>query len=160
MSKLSPAERTALDTISTISDPDKLRNFIANSRRVGSQTVERAAFARLCEVQPSAEPGTVEHDVWQSIHALEEMLKDERGKTVRLARTRQKIQRDGEAKTAADLTLKPDESAGFRDLIDRGHPELTFEAVVLRHPGVFDEETRNAASARLIGAGINPGKLQ
>ncbi|MBS0123497.1 hypothetical protein [Thetidibacter halocola] len=160
MSTLSQAERRALDTIPTTSNPDKLRNLIANARRIGTQTVERAAFARLCEIQPSAEPGTVEHDVWQSIHALEEMLKDERGKTVRLSRTRQKIERDGEAKTAADLTLKPEVSAGFRDLIDRGHPELTFEAVVLRHPEVFDEQTRNAASARLNAAGIIPSELQ
>ncbi|MDO6732011.1 hypothetical protein Q4577_18420 [Marinovum sp. 2_MG-2023] len=152
MKSLSPAERTALNQIERLEDPEKLRNLIANARRVGSVAIERAAFQRLCLVQPEATPGTVEHDVWQTIHALEEMLKDDRGKTVRLNRTRQKIARDGEAKTVSDLTLKPEVSTGFTNLIERGHPALTFEAVVLRHPKTFDGTIQAAARTRLENA--------
>ena len=155
MADLTQKERGALNAISGLDDPARLRVFIANARREKSPAVERAAFARLCEVQPEANPGTVEHDVWKSIHALEEMLRDERGKTTLLSRTRQKISKDGEAKTASDLTLKRGASQGFDDLIDRGHPELTFEAVVLRHPKTFDSEVTNAARDRLEGAGVD-----
>jgi hypothetical protein len=156
MQELTKIERAALAIIGTLDDPKRLRTYIANARREGSAAVERAAFAKLCLVQPEANPGTVEHDVWQSIYALEEMLRDERGKTVRLSRTRQKIARDGEAKTVSDLTMKPDPSAGFFDLIERGHPELTFEAVVIRHPKIFDQVVQAAARDRLSKANVHP----
>ncbi|WAP70804.1 hypothetical protein [Jiella pelagia] len=156
MADPSQAERNALAAIVKTTDPDVLRNLIKNARRLGSETVMKAAFSRLCEVQPGASPGSLEHDVWQSIFALEEMLRDERGKTVRLNRTRQKIGRDGERKTVSDLTLKSTPSEGFHDLVQRGYPELTFEAVVLRHPQDFDDQTTAAARVRLIDAGLDP----
>ena len=152
-------ERRALTVIETLDDPARLRTLITNAQRQKSGTVERAAFARLGLVQPEANPGTVEHDVWQSIHALEQMKREEKGKTVRLTRTRQKIARDGEAKTAADLTLKSKPSDGFSDLIELGYPKLTFEAVVLRHPDTFDVTVQDAARTRLKGAGIDPTQI-
>ena len=156
MSDLTPDERAAIARIETQDDPAKLRSQIDNARRQGSAAVERAAFLRLCLIQPEATPGTVEHDVWRSIHALEEMLREERGKTVRLSRTRQKIARDGEAKTVSDLTMKPEPSQGFVDLIEHRHPELTFEAVVLRHPKTFPADIQSAAKRRLQTAGLDP----
>jgi hypothetical protein len=159
VTELTKIERAALTVIAAIEDPDRLRTSIVNARPEGSAVVERAAFARPCEVQPEANPGTVEHDVRQSIHTLEEMLRDERGKTDSLSRTRQKIARDGEAKTVSDLTLKADASAGFTDLIDRGHPELTFEGVVLRHPRTFDLAVQESARKRLRDASVDVDHL-
>lgn len=155
MTELTKQERSALAHIGTLEDPDRLRTMLANARSHGSAAVERAAFLRLCEVQPAAKPGTIEHDVWSSIHALEELLREERGRTVRLTRTRQKIGKDGEAKTVADLTLKPEPAQGFHQLIEMGHPALSFEAVVLRHPLVFDQTVRDAATTRLTNAGVD-----
>ena len=159
MAELAKRERTALDAVATMTDPARLRAMIANARRLGSGPVERAAFLRLCEVMPEATPGTVEHDTWATVHAFEELLRDERGKTVRLSRTRQKITRDGEAKTVSDLTMSSEPAAGFTDLIERGHPGLTFEAIVLRHPKTFDGDVQAAARARFADHGIDPDAL-
>lgn len=141
----------ALHLVETCTDPDKLKQLAENARRSGEEKVARAAERKLFAILPAAQPGTLEHDVWQSIHALEAALKSERGKTIRLARTRQKIARAGEWQTVHDL-VNGRPSEGFDMLIERGMPELTFEAVALRHPDRFDESTRSAAEARLAGA--------
>lgn len=149
----SPSER-ALQFIASCNDAKKLEQLASNAAAKGETEVERAALLKLYSVKPKAEAGTLEYDVWRSIHALEGALKAERGKTVLLSRTRQKIARDGEERTVADLvTGKPSE--GFRMLIDRSMPQLTFEAVALRHPGRFDQWVLDAAQARLVEAGVN-----
>ncbi len=78
---------------------------------------------------------------------------------MRLSRTRMKIGRVGEVKTLADFANATKETQGFEMLMERGMPELTGEAIILRHPEDFDDETRAAAAARLEGAGVDPGSL-
>ena len=151
--------RRSLEFIGTCSDPKKLRQIEKNARREGNATVARAAQLRLYSVLPAAKPGTLEYDVWQSIYALEGTLTIEKGKTMRLSRTRQKIARDSELKTVSDLVMgKP--SAGFQMLIDREMAGLTFEAVALRHPKRFSDEVLRAAEDRLAKAGIDPSKFR
>lgn len=146
-------EQQALDFIAACSDAQKLDRMVVNARIRGSEVVEKAALLKLYSVMPSAEPGTLEHDVWQSVYALEGALKSERGKTTLLSRTRQKLAKDGELKTVGDLVMgKP--SAGFQMLLDRGMTELTFEAVALRHADRFGASVLSAARARLLEAGV------
>jgi len=95
----------------------------------------------------------LEHAVWRSIYALEDALTEERGKTTRLARTRQKIAREGEAKTVADLVTKS-ASDGYRMLMERGWPELTFEFVALQHPDRFEPHVLEAAKVRLSDSAV------
>lgn len=138
----------ALARIASCANPNELRQVAMNARAKGEEEVRLAAQRRLYEVLPSEQPGTLEYDVWQSIYALEGELSDERGKTIRLSRTRQKITRDKEAKTVADLIMGSP-SEGYRMLIDRRLKDLTFEAVALRHPDRFDEQVLDAARSRL-----------
>jgi len=126
-----------------------------NAKQRGGDDVYNAAFQRLISVQPSAQVGTIAHDVWRTIYAFEELLKEERGKTVRLTRTRQKIQRDGEIKTATDLTLKKTPSDGFRMLKERGMLELSFEALVVARAEHFPGNVVDAARSRLEAEGMD-----
>jgi len=152
---VSDTTERALLFISRCSDPKQLRQVSLNAWRKGDEQVRRAAQLRLYEILPADKPGTLEYDVWQSIHALEGELSDERGKTTRLARTRQKIARDGELGTVADLVLGK-MSEGFRMLIERDMPQLTFEAVALKHASRFTADVVSAAKQRLLEAGFNP----
>lgn len=145
--------RRALERIARCSEPKELRKMADNAGNAGNHIVKEAALRKLYEVSPSAEVGTLEHAVWQSIYALEDALTEERGKTTRLARTRQKIAREGELKTVADLVTKS-ASEGYRMLIERGWPELTFEYVALQFTSRFEPGVLEAAKARLSESGV------
>jgi hypothetical protein len=153
MTKEDDLIRRALERIAQCNDPLELRKIANNASAAGIEEVKEAALRKLYSVSPQAQPGTLEHDVWQSIFALEGSVSEERGKTIRLARTRQKIQRDGEQLTVADLVRKS-ASKGYRMLLDRGWPELTFEAVALRHSDRFESDVLDAARGRLRRSGV------
>lgn len=87
------------------------------------------------------------------------MLSEERGKTVRLSRTRQKIARVGVMQTLRDLVMSKTPAQGFEMLLERNMPELTGETVVLRHKEHFEAEVDAAAYLRLEAAGVDVGKL-
>jgi len=149
------ARLQALKYIETCLDAPSLKRMIKNAQTMGEDGVERAAELRLFEILPAAKPGTLEHDVWKSIHALESSLTSERHRTTLLNRTRPKIAREGEAATVAELVLKKKASEGFHMLLERNMADLTFEAVALRHPDDFEQEVLDAARARLLGAGYD-----
>lgn len=148
------AVERAMNMIESCLDPESLRQVATNARRQNMLAVAHAADLRLYEILPSEKPGTFEHDVWRSIHALEGTLTGERGKTTRLGRTRPKIARMGELDTIKDLIVGTKPSEGFFMLIERQMADFTFEAVALRHPGRFDETVLDAAAARLRSVGI------
>ena len=144
-----------LAAIAASEDPKQLRRFQENARDKGVPEIAEAAFRRLLEILPDEIPGSVEHDFWKTIHAFEELLKDERGKTIRLSRTRQKIGRVGVMQTLRDFTTSKAPTDGLRMLIERNMPELTGEALVLKHKDSFDTDVVAAAKARLIEAGVD-----
>ncbi len=144
-------EARVLEQIARCSEPALLKRWIENAVRQGSERVERAARLRLYEVMPSATPGSLEYDVWQSIFALEDLESTKKGKTVRLQRTRNMISDIKEAGTVSHLVTKKTPSAGFQMLLDYDLPDLTFEALVLKHIDKFDANVVEAARTRLRG---------
>ncbi|MDE0242088.1 MAG: hypothetical protein OXQ84_18165 [bacterium] len=141
--------------VSTCDDPDKLRKIIRNARQRGVDALAEAAFRRLISILPSERPGTIEHDFWRTIHSFEHVLSEERGRTTRLSRTRQKVQRVGVVQTLIDWALDTKQTDGFRMLLERDMPELTGEAIVLRHHSQFDTAVVAAARARLEASGVD-----
>ena len=144
-----------IEKIVKCDDPDKLRTWIKNARSQNAMDVADAAFRQLISIIPSEHPGTLEHDFWQTIHAFEFVLSDERGRTSRLGRTRQKVARVGVVQTLKDWALSKKSTDGFDMLLERGMPKLTGEAIVLRHSEQFDNEIQNAARERLVQAGVD-----
>ncbi|RUW81288.1 MAG: hypothetical protein E5V52_07050 [Mesorhizobium sp.] len=141
--------------IAVSNDPAKLRTWIENARKGGQVEIKAAAFRRLIAILPKEAPGTVEYDLWQTIHAFEHVLSEERGKTTRLSRTRQKVARVGEVETLRDWAISSKSTEGFNMLIERNMPELTGEAIVLRHAEKFEADVVVAARRRLEEAGVD-----
>lgn len=148
--------------LSEMSDPNKIRRLMENARAKAASgddpeagQLADAAFHRLISILPSQNPGSVEYDFWKTIHAFEQLLSEERGKTTRLARTRQKIQRVGERQTLSDFAHSKKPTEGFSMLIERGLYELTGEALILKHAADFDAATIYAAKLRLEAAGVD-----
>jgi hypothetical protein len=146
---VSVANAALVAQIDRATDPKSLRQWIKNldarNMRIEADIARRKLYSALAE----ANEGTLEHDVWRSIHAFEEALTSERGKTTRLNRTRPKIARVGVHDTVADLINSPKPSEGFKMLVERGMTDLLFESVALRHPDRFDQSTLASARLRL-----------
>lgn len=156
---ISKQEREALERIPTMDDAAKLRTMRLNALRLGSAQVADAVFQRLVRIVPGEKPGSVEHDFWTSIHAHEEMLTEKNGKATRMSRTRQKATKEGVVKVLEAFATAAKPADGFQMLLDRKMPELTGEAVILRHPEAFAPSVVEAARRRLAGAGVDVDAL-
>ena len=146
-------------TVADCEDPAKLRRIMGNARNRSAHAVYDAAFQRLVTILPSEIKGRVARNVWRTIHAFEELRKEEEKKTIRLSRTRQAIKRKGEVRTVADLVLKSKPSDGFKMLEERGLLKLSFEAVVVFQKDSFEPEVVKKACARLKEAGADIGAI-
>lgn len=141
--------------ISVCTDIGKLQNWVRNAEREGVPEIADTARRRIIEVEAlkskdsSNDPMVL--DFWKSIFALEFALSEERGKTTRLNRTRQKIARVGVLQTLADLARQPTASEGYVLLRERGMLDMSAEAVVLRFPDRFGPDVLIAARRRLDG---------
>ena len=133
-------------------DPKKLLQLAKNADDRGEEALAQAARLKLYSILPGDDPGTIEYAVWQSIFALEDVLKQERGKTILLARTRQRIGRQGVTQCVADLVLGS-ASEGFKMLEERAMLDLSFEAIALDFPDEFEPRVLEAARRRLVDAG-------
>lgn len=140
--------------IAKATDAEELRRLVASAKRLNAKPVEEAAFRKLITLGIEHDTGSVEHDFWRTVNAFEADLKEERGKTVRLSRTRQKVAKDGVIKTLTDWALGHP-TDGFNMLIERDMPELLGEAIVLRHADDFEPHVVEAARSRLSSAGVD-----
>jgi len=160
--KVEPSEKSdkkILAFVERCEDAGNLESLIRNANKLGNTVVAEAAFRRRISLVPAEQPGTVEHDFWQTIQAFEYSLSEERGKTTRLSRTRQKVAKVGVVQTLRDWDAGAQETAGFKMLLERGMPEFTGEAITLRHPQHFEPKTLEAARQRLTVAGVDLDRL-
>jgi hypothetical protein len=125
-----------------------------NARRLGREDVYRAALRQLCRVEGRNIDDPLESEFAVVMRALEEAMTEEAGKTKRLSRTRQKLNRVGVRQTLADLALKPQPSLGFIKLVEFGMADMSAESLIIKYRDQFEAPIVEAAAKRLTEYGI------
>jgi hypothetical protein len=126
---------------------------LARNARGKSPEVEREALRRLAALSAKHASGSVHHACWTMVHTVEATRRLKGAKVWRMNRMRRKIDKDGEVAALEYCALK--ETAGFAEVLAYGMPELTAEAIVLRHSAHFSDGAKAAARQRLEKAGVN-----
>ncbi|MCX5842257.1 MAG: hypothetical protein NT022_00645 [Deltaproteobacteria bacterium] len=91
----------------------------------------------------------VELELLKSVYAYEEVLYEKHKKHQRATYTWRMIKRVGIIGAAEKAVNRKIEPAGYKVLAEMGMHDLTFEAVIIRYPDVFNEEVVSRAKARL-----------
>jgi len=143
----------------SLSDPKLIRVLLENASRKGRNDLVLECQVRLAQLEGARYKAPLEREFWAAIATAEELASAKNGKTTRLTRTRQKVARVGIKRCLEDWAFHKGTTTGFDILVDGGHPELTGEAIVIRHSDEFSAEAVAAAQQRLIKHGVDPLKV-
>lgn len=143
----------------TLSDPTLVRNLMDNARRLGQADLVLECQVRLAQIEGTKYSSQIEREFWTAVRAVEEIKTATKGKTIRLTRTRQKVDRVGVLKCLEDWALSPNVTDGFNTLVAGGKASLTGEAIVLRHAANFDPDSVKRARSKLLEYGVDLEKI-
>lgn len=143
----------------TLDDPMLVRGLMANARRLGREDLVLKCQMRIAELAGRDYNDVLEREFWIAVAAAEEYATQKNGKTTKLSRTRQKEKRVGIKQCLLDWALDPGDTDGFKFLIAAKQPELTGEAIVLRHADKFPQNAVTMARAKLEQHGVDPETL-
>ncbi|HKW15589.1 MAG TPA: hypothetical protein VJS69_13970 [Candidatus Krumholzibacteria bacterium] len=101
-----------------------------------------AARRKAIEIKASTHQATTDAEVQalQAVYAYERVLTLERGRKTRATRQWQMVTKLGIIGAVESIVKSPTASAGYEALVKMGMQDMSFEAVVLRHPDVFSAE--------------------
>ena len=108
---------------------------------------KQPAFAILArrkaiEIKAATHKATTEAEEhsYQAVYAYERVMTLERGRKTRATRQWKMVTKLGIIVAMESIVKTRTESAGYQALVKMGMQDMSFEAVVLRHPDVFSAE--------------------
>ena len=101
-----------------------------------------AARRKAIEIKASTHKATTEAEEhsFQAVYAYERRMTLERGRKTRATRQWKMVTKLGIIEAMESIVKNPTASAGYQALVKMGMQDMSFEAVVLRHPDVFSAE--------------------
>lgn len=141
------------DRIHRLKTPEECERFAKNAAARNRSDLAMEAQRRAIELRAAAQNAATqaEREALQAIYAYEEVLQRKNGRRTRASRTWQMIDRHGILGAVERAVNRDSTSTGYTALVEMGLQDLAFEAVVLRHPEAFSEETIARARERLQG---------
>ena len=138
------------ERVARLTTPDECEQFALNVQ-ARLPDLARAARRRAVELRAAAHGATsaAEREALEAVYAYERVLSHKRGKKIRASRTWQMIKRYGIVDAVERAVSRSDDPAGYMTLVEMGMQDLSFEAVVVRHPEVFSEEAVSCSADRL-----------
>jgi hypothetical protein len=137
-------------TFARLETPDECDQYAAN---VTTKFPELAQEARRRGIELRAAAhgakNTAEREALAAIYAYEEALFVKHGKRLKAAYTWRKIKKDGIIKAVEHVVSQRLDPGGYKTIREMGLKDLTFEAVVLRHPTVFSAKAVERSKKRL-----------
>jgi hypothetical protein len=111
----------------------------------------REARRRAVELRAASHgiKSAVELELLKALYAYEEVLSEKNKRRTRASRTWQMIDRHGIIVAAERAVNRKIEATGYKVLVAMGLHDLTFEAVIVRHPDKFSQEVVARAKERL-----------
>ena len=137
-------------TVARLNTPDDCEQYVAN---VAEKYPELAQQARRRSVELRAAAhgakSDAEREALQVIYAYEEALFLKHGKRIKANYTWRMIRDSSIIEAVEHAAKQPHDPSGYTALKKMGMKDLTFEAVVLRHPQAFSAEAIERSKQRL-----------
>lgn len=139
------------ERIAKLDTPEACEQFARNVEARGKPDLALKARKRAVQLQAAKHQANTaaEREALEAVFAYERTLYEKHGKRIRASRTWRMIKERGIIPTVEHLVTRPDETMGYKAVIDMGMPEMAFEAVVLRHPQLFSEKAVRRSQERL-----------
>lgn len=138
------------EIIQKLKTPEECMQLAINVRD-RNPDLAREARRRAVELRAASHgiKSKVELELLKALYAYEEVLSEKNKRRTRAARTWQMINRHGIIAAAERAVNRKIEATGYKLLVAMGLHDLTFEAVIVRHPDKFSQEVVTRSKERL-----------
>ena len=129
------------DIIQKLTTPEECLQLAINVRDKNPD-LAREARRRAIELRAASHgiKTAVKLELLKALYAYEEVLSEKNKRRTRATRTWQMIDRHGIIGAAERAVNRKIEATGYKVLVAMGLHDLTFEAVIVRHPDKFSQE--------------------
>lgn len=138
------------DIIPKLTTPEECMQLAANVRDNNPELARRAR-RRAIELRAASHglKSVVELELLKAVYAYEEVLFEKHKRRTRATYTWRMIDQHGIILAAEKAVNKKTETKGYKELVGMGLQDLTFEAVIVRHPDKFNQNVVMCAKERL-----------